>query len=146
MMLSGFTLTNAIGAGGLLLSLIAYCLIRINTGDQISVHKLYCNARICFIVGLLKMGIGIFEITYFSGSGTWWGWILILFSIFWIVRGNKFRSQAANISAGYQPFNNNNIDDNNNNTQNRISNAPQVVIVSDKNQSSSIYPGGMAAQ
>ena len=70
------------------------------------------------------------------------------------------RRQAATMSAGYQPFNGN---DNNHSIQEiaddnqRLSNAPQVVIVSDinnaasnpassiaPNSSSSIYSGGIA--
>eukprot|EP01083_Nonionella_stella_P087064 242071_1 len=39
--------TNAVGAGGFLLSLIAYCIIRrIDIGGQ-SPSRLYCNARTC---------------------------------------------------------------------------------------------------
>merc|ERR1711971_1302148 len=118
----------------------AYCLIRrINAGGQ-TPARLKCNARTCFIVGILKMGIGIFEITYFASSGgTWWGWILILFSMFWIVRGNKFRAQARTISAGYLSMNDdessnhhsNNIEDieQDSMSSRRLSNAPQVVII-----------------
>ena len=147
MLMNAFNLTNAVGAAGFILSLIAYCCIRrINAGGQ-TPPRLRCCARICIIVGILKMGVGIFEIIYFGSSGgTWWGWILIIFSIFWLVRGNKFRRQARTISAGYQYFdnnannnNNNNNDINNNNNdrqQRRLSNAPQVVVIASSDQQS----------
>ncbi len=172
MWMNTFTLTNAVGASGFLLSLVAYCLIRRIIANGATPGRLRCNARICFIVGLLKMGVGIFEIIYFTKSGgTWWGWILILFSIFWLVRGNKFRRQARTISAGYQYFNNGNVNDDGNNNnqrrgssdinnseqpQRRLSNAPQIVVVSDQsnpnhpnssfqpNASASIVQGGVA--
>lgn len=134
MMITAFNLTNAVGAAGFLLSLIAYCLIRRISAGGATPSRLYCNARTCFMVGVLKLGIGIFEITYFNSSGgTWWGWILILFSIFWIVRGNTFRRKAASISAGYHSFNHSHSDNEENmdEPQRRLSNAPQVVIVSD---------------
>ena len=156
--MSAFNLTNAIGASGFLLSLIAYCVIRRIIANGATPGRLRCNARICFIVGFLKMGVGIFEIVYFNESGgTWWGWILILFSIIWLLRGNKFRRQARTVSAGYQYFDNqdndNNIEQNNVNNNERVSNAPQIVVVSpdqanisslQPNASASIVQGGVA--
>lgn len=157
--MNAFNLTNAIGASGFLLSLVAYCLIRRIIANGATPGRLRCNARICFIVGFMKMGVGIFEIIYFNESGgTWWGWILILFSIFWLLRGNKFRRQARTVSAGYQYFDNN-LNENQNEEpqeapQRRLSNAPQIVVVSSNpsnnasslqpNSSASIVQGGMA--
>eukprot|EP00486_Rosalina_sp_Unknown_P002071 CAMPEP_0201566754 /NCGR_PEP_ID=MMETSP0190_2-20130828/6793_1 /ASSEMBLY_ACC=CAM_ASM_000263 /TAXON_ID=37353 /ORGANISM="Rosalina sp." /LENGTH=256 /DNA_ID=CAMNT_0047985913 /DNA_START=399 /DNA_END=1169 /DNA_ORIENTATION=- len=99
------------------------------------------------------MGVGIFEIIYFNESGgTWWGWILILFSIFWLLRGNKFRRQARTISAGYQYFDNNlnndNVEEPQEAPQRRLSNAPQIVVVSSdqtNNPSSSLQPNSSAS-
>eukprot|EP01083_Nonionella_stella_P087063 242068_1 len=125
--------TNAVGAGGFLLSLIAYCIIRrIDIGGQ-SPSRLYCNARTCFIAGLLKLGIGIFEITYFNSSGgMWWGWLLIIFGMFWLIRGNRYRNHAASMSAGYQSFDD---DDHASNppssSRRRASSGPQIIIVSE---------------
>lgn len=154
MFIDAFNLTNAIGAAGFLLSLIAYCCIRRIVAGGASPGRLKCNARICFMVGLIKMGVGIFEIIYFNKSGgTWWGWILILFSIFWLLRGNKFRRQARTISAGYQYFDNveqqqpNEITENES-PQRRLSNAPQIVVVSSdpsNNLSSSLQPNSSAS-
>jgi len=133
MLFSALNLKNAVGAAGFLLSLLAYCVVRrIMAGGQ-TPARLYCNARVCIMVGLLKMSIGIFEIVYFNDSGgTWWGMPLVLFSLFWLVRGSKFRRQAATVSAGYQAFNQQHQQQPADyQREHRLSNAPQIVIVSD---------------
>ena len=140
-----FDLPNAIGVGGFLLSLVTYCLLRrLLSSEQQTPSRLYWAARLCFLCGSLKLGLGIFQITFFKDAGgIYWGWLLLLFAVLWLIRGSKLRRRAATVSAGYQAFNHDGADRDLNANAN-ASNAPMQVAV-DASRDFSMAPNASVA-
>jgi len=138
-----FDLPNAIGAGSLLISLITYCLLRrLLSATPQTPARLYWAARLCLLCGALKLGVGIFEITFFKDAGgIYWGWLLLLVAVLWLIRGSKLRRRARIVSAGYLAFNDNGADANANinanaNASNAMNANAPIKVAIDSNSSS----------
>merc|ERR1712013_594041 len=88
------------------------------------------------------------QITFFKDAGgLYWGWLLLLFGVLWLIRGSKLRRRALTVSAGYHAFNDDVAADNAVNAPHSNSNSnASVEVAVDSNvpsSSSSMAPAAL---